>query len=53
MYIIRFTREYIFALINDRISPLVKKKPVIFICRPYFLGHIAIGFAFFFFITSV
>lgn len=48
MYIIRFTREYIFALINDRISPLVKKKPVIFICRPYFLGHIAIGFAFFF-----
>ena len=28
MYIIRFTREYIFAIINDRISPLVKKKPL-------------------------
>lgn len=25
MYIIRFTREYIFAIINDRISSLVKK----------------------------
>ena len=46
MYIIRFTREYIFAIINDRISPLVKKKTVIFICQPYFPGHIAIGFAF-------
>lgn len=58
MYIIRFTREYIFAFINDRISPFVKKKNPLFssvghiflvilpLVLPSFFDHISLNFLF-------